>query len=59
MPSLRERLIISASVSLGSVPAKKMIPKIDTEVILEEMKKDGKLAQISKQWFGSDITTLD
>ena len=26
---------------------------------LEEMKKDGKLAQISKQWFGSDITTLD
>ena len=28
------------------------------EAVLKEMKADGKLAEISSQWFGSDITTV-
>ena len=29
------------------------------EEILHEMKQDGKLAEISTTWFGSDITTIE
>lgn len=33
--------------------------KNKVEEILREMKKDGKLAEISTKWFGSDVTTIE